>query len=148
MRSARCAALRASGLAVVDVRRVAIARSRPEGHERVDGGGSGDCLRPARRRGVLLRSLFRLQVVDPGFKSDNVLVSTFSLGSAPGSHYTDPIRRAQFLDALIDRSDAVPGSTGLGSPAACRSRSAPTPVSKKKASRSATALSRSQRTIA
>ncbi len=64
--------------------------------------------------GVLLRSLSRLQVVDPGFKSDNVLVSTFSLGSAPGSHYNNPIRRAQFLDALIDRSDAVPGIDRVG----------------------------------
>ena len=64
--------------------------------------------------GVLLRSLSRLQVVDPGFKSDNVLVSMFSLGAAPGSPYTDAVRRAQFLDALIDRSDAVPGVDRVG----------------------------------
>ena len=64
--------------------------------------------------GVLLRSLSRLQVVDPGFKSENVLVSTFSLGSAPGSRYMDPARRAQFLDALIDRADTVPGVDRVG----------------------------------
>jgi predicted permease len=64
--------------------------------------------------GLLLRSLSRLQVVDPGFRSDNVVVSTFSLGSAPGSRYTDPARRAQFLDALIDRADVVPGVDRVG----------------------------------
>jgi predicted permease len=64
--------------------------------------------------GILVRSLSKLEVVDPGFESGNVLVSTFSLGAAPGSRYAEPEARARFLDVLVDRARAVPGVERVG----------------------------------
>jgi putative ABC transport system permease protein len=64
--------------------------------------------------GLLLRSLARLEVVDPGFESTNVLVSPFSLGAAPGSVYDKPAGRARFLDGLLEQVRSVPGVQHAG----------------------------------
>ena len=64
--------------------------------------------------GLLLRSLARLEIVDPGFTAENVLVSPFALGSAPGSVYEDAQQRVRFLDQILDRSRAVPGVANAG----------------------------------
>jgi predicted permease len=58
---------------------------------------------------LLFRSLARLEVVDPGFRADNVVVSPFTLGAASGSAYDDSAARARFLDGIVERSRAVPG---------------------------------------
>jgi predicted permease len=64
--------------------------------------------------GLLLRSLSRLEVVDPGFNAENVLVSSFALGSAPGSVYQDAQQRVRFLDQVLERSRVVPGVASAG----------------------------------
>ncbi len=64
--------------------------------------------------GVLFRSLGRLQVVDSGFSPENVLISPFVLGSAPGSVYAEASQRVRFLNQLLDRSRTVPGVTWTG----------------------------------
>jgi predicted permease len=64
--------------------------------------------------GLLLRSLGRLEVVDPGFRSENVLVSPFTLGAAPGSPYADARARARFLDGVLERVRQVPGVRSAG----------------------------------
>lgn len=64
--------------------------------------------------GLLLRSLSRLEVIDPGFSTENVLISPFVLGSAPGSVYGDASRRARFLDDLVERTRVVPGVGPVG----------------------------------
>jgi putative ABC transport system permease protein len=64
--------------------------------------------------GLLLRSLGRLEVVDPGFSAENVLISPLVLGAAPGSIYEDAGQRARFLDQVLDRTRAVPGAERAG----------------------------------
>ncbi len=82
--------------------------------------------------GLLIRSLTRLEVVDPGFQVENVVLTPFSLGAAPGSPYTEPVRRAQFLDGVLERRAAYLASCMPGSRAACRSRSARPRASRKR----------------
>jgi putative ABC transport system permease protein len=64
--------------------------------------------------GLLIRSLTRLEVVDPGFQVENIVLTPFSLGAAPGSPYAEPVRRAQFLDGALERTRAVPGVVHAG----------------------------------
>jgi putative ABC transport system permease protein len=64
--------------------------------------------------GQLIRSLTRLEVVEPGFQVQNVVLTPFSLGAAPGSPYTEPLRRAQFLDGVLERARGVPGVVHAG----------------------------------
>jgi putative ABC transport system permease protein len=56
--------------------------------------------------GLLIRSFWRLQQVDPGFKTDNVLTLRLSL---PRSRYTDGAQAASFFDRLQERLAALPG---------------------------------------
>ncbi|HEY7476538.1 MAG TPA: ADOP family duplicated permease [Vicinamibacterales bacterium] len=64
--------------------------------------------------GLLLRGLGRLEVVDPGFSAENVLISPLVLGSSPGSIYEDAARRTRFLDQVLERTRAVPGTAQAG----------------------------------
>ena len=56
--------------------------------------------------GLLIRSFWRLQQVDPGFKTDNMLTLRLSL---PRSRYTDGAQAASFFDRLQERLAALPG---------------------------------------
>lgn len=61
--------------------------------------------------GLMLRSLWRLQAVDPGIKTDSVLSMRVALNF---SKYTTPQLRAQFLTALADRLREIPGVRSAG----------------------------------
>ncbi|MBA3346672.1 MAG: ABC transporter permease [Gemmatimonadales bacterium] len=61
--------------------------------------------------GLLLRSLHRLQQVDPGFDPEHVLAATIFLS---GSRYDDDARQAAFFSDLIGRLRAVPGVEAAG----------------------------------
>ncbi|HEX4439091.1 MAG TPA: ABC transporter permease [Thermoanaerobaculia bacterium] len=56
--------------------------------------------------GLLIRSLWLLQRVDPGFDPKNLSRMAIDL---PESKYGDPQRRAAFFHALLDKARAVPG---------------------------------------
>ena len=62
--------------------------------------------------GLLIRSFWRLQQVDPGFKTDNVLTLRLSL---PRSRYTDGAQAASFFDRLQERLAALPGVVSVSS---------------------------------
>jgi len=61
--------------------------------------------------GLLIRSFARLQQVDPGFSSDNVLTAQLSL---PASRYPDPTRMGAFWDRLVAKAHELPGVTAVG----------------------------------
>jgi predicted permease len=61
--------------------------------------------------GLMLRSLWRLQSVDAGIRTDNVLSMRVALNF---SKYTTPPLRAQFLTTLADRLRDVPGVRSAG----------------------------------
>ncbi|MEZ5333162.1 MAG: ABC transporter permease [Thermoanaerobaculia bacterium] len=56
--------------------------------------------------GLTLRSLWRLQSVDPGFDVGDKLTAGVWL---PYSAYAEPASRIAFFDALLERVDALPG---------------------------------------
>jgi predicted permease len=56
--------------------------------------------------GLLLRSLYNLRQIDPGFDPRNVVAMNVSLA---GSKYAEPTRRAFFYRELQDRIGALPG---------------------------------------
>jgi putative ABC transport system permease protein len=55
---------------------------------------------------LLIRSLLRLQAVDPGFRSENVLAVDLNL---PRERYQDADRMTAFYDAVLERSRSLPG---------------------------------------
>jgi predicted permease len=61
--------------------------------------------------GLLVRSFARVAAIDPGFRADEVLTMTVSL---PDAKYGDPRRRAEFFDALLQRTRALPGVESAG----------------------------------
>ena len=61
--------------------------------------------------GLLIRSFYRLQQVDPGFDSSNALAVTVSL---PGRKYPQPEQRAAFFTQLIEKVSALPGVVAVG----------------------------------
>ncbi len=61
--------------------------------------------------GLMVRSLLRLQKLDPGFKPQNIL--TFYL-SLPGGKYGKPQERASFFKQLLERLDALAEVAGCG----------------------------------
>jgi predicted permease len=61
--------------------------------------------------GLLVRSVLRLQAVDPGFQSENVLSFRLSL---VGERYTDPQARIQFYDQLLDQLPSLAGIDSAG----------------------------------
>ena len=61
--------------------------------------------------GLMLRSLWRLQAVDPGIRTESVLSMRVALNF---SKYTTPPLRAQFLTTLNDRLRNIPGVRSAG----------------------------------
>jgi len=61
--------------------------------------------------GLLIKSFARLQDVDPGFTTENVLTAQMSL---PAARYPDAAARRAFWARLIDSARALPGVTAVG----------------------------------
>ncbi|MBZ5593900.1 MAG: ABC transporter permease [Acidobacteriia bacterium] len=93
------------------------------------GRGGGEGLRRSRFRAALvvaevalalllvigatltIRSLARLQAVNPGFNSEGVLTADLML---PESGYAEPARRVNFFKMLLERAQAIPGVKAAG----------------------------------
>ncbi len=60
---------------------------------------------------LTIRSLARLQAVDPGFRPEGVLTTSLAL---PDSSYHDAARRVVFFRTLLERIAAIPGVKGAG----------------------------------
>jgi predicted permease len=56
--------------------------------------------------GLLLRAVWRVQAVDPGFRTGDVLSLKTEL---PMPKYDDPVRRGQFYDRVLAEARALPG---------------------------------------
>jgi putative ABC transport system permease protein len=61
--------------------------------------------------GLLIRAVWRVQAVDPGFATENVLTLRTAL---PRPKYDDPVRRSQFYDRVLDNVRALPGVQSAG----------------------------------
>ena len=61
--------------------------------------------------GLLLRSFYRLNMVNPGFAYDHLL--SFSL-SLPAGKYASPEQRSDFYSDLIRKLSALPGAQSVG----------------------------------
>ena len=59
--------------------------------------------------GLLVRALWRVQQIDPGFRSDNILTLRTAL---PMPKYNATERRQQFYDRVLSETRALPGVTG------------------------------------
>ncbi len=60
--------------------------------------------------GLLGRSFVRLQQVDPGFRTENIV--TFNVKLSPVA-YKDPTRITGFFDSMIERTRALPSASGV-----------------------------------
>jgi putative ABC transport system permease protein len=56
--------------------------------------------------GLLIKSFWRLQQVDPGFQAEGVLSANLTI---PRSKYADPVQINNFHKQVLDRISAVPG---------------------------------------
>jgi putative ABC transport system permease protein len=56
--------------------------------------------------GLMLKSLFELSKVSPGFRPENVVLMKIAL---PGAQYTRGVQTTAFLDRLLERLRALPG---------------------------------------
>jgi predicted permease len=61
--------------------------------------------------GLLIKSFSRLQVVNPGFSSENVLTAQVAL---PASRYEDGPAQRAFWQRLVDKAREMPGVTAVG----------------------------------
>jgi len=61
--------------------------------------------------GLLIRSFYRLQQVNPGFNTRNAMAVTVSL---PGKKYPQPDQTAAFYTQLIERVSGLPGVAATG----------------------------------
>jgi putative ABC transport system permease protein len=61
--------------------------------------------------GLLLRTVQRLQQVDPGFRTDSLVAADITL---PWVHYGNSLPSMRFYDKLLDRVKAMPGVTAAG----------------------------------
>jgi predicted permease len=61
--------------------------------------------------GLLLKSFYRLQQVDPGFRIDSVLTAQMSL---PAARYPDAVARRGFWLRVVESVRAVPGVSSVG----------------------------------
>jgi predicted permease len=61
--------------------------------------------------GLLLKSFARLQSVDPGFSTENVLTAQVTL---PSVRYPDADTRRAFWERLLDKARAIPGVSSVG----------------------------------
>jgi predicted permease len=62
--------------------------------------------------GLMIRSFWKLQHVDPGFDTSNTL--TMSLGVSP-IKYAEPYQQAAFFDRVLEQVGALPGVIAVGS---------------------------------
>ncbi len=62
--------------------------------------------------GLLLRSLLRLEAVDPGFKPESVI--TLSINPAPAEYGDRPDRSRALFDRVLTEVDALPGVRSAG----------------------------------
>ncbi len=56
--------------------------------------------------GLLIRAVWRVQAIDPGFKPENVLIFHVPL---PRPKYDKPLQRVQFYDRVLERVRTLPG---------------------------------------
>ncbi len=61
--------------------------------------------------GLMLKSFWRLQQVDPGFNAENALVVNVNL---PPSKYADAQQQAAFFRQLLERTATLPGVQAVG----------------------------------
>ena len=61
--------------------------------------------------GLLIKSFARLQRVNPGFSTENVLTAQLTL---PASRYANPTARRAFWEQLLGKARALPGVTAVG----------------------------------
>jgi predicted permease len=61
--------------------------------------------------GLLIKSFARLQDVNPGFSTDNVLTAQIAL---PASRYPDDPARVAFWTRVLDKARGIPGVTSAG----------------------------------
>ncbi len=61
--------------------------------------------------GLLIRSFWQLQRVNPGFGPQNLLTMSLSL---PATQYSDPVRRANFYQQALQQIRALPGVQSAG----------------------------------
>jgi putative ABC transport system permease protein len=61
--------------------------------------------------GLLIKSFARLQTVNPGFATDNVLTAQIAL---PPLRYADAAARRAFWTRLVDKARSLPGVTAAG----------------------------------
>lgn len=61
--------------------------------------------------GLLMKSFFRLQEVDPGFRPEGVLTLSISL---PENRYSQPAQIRSFVRELLDQTSTLPGVEAAG----------------------------------
>src|SRR3984893_9992325 len=61
--------------------------------------------------GLMIRSLWLLRSVDPGFDPSNVITMTIAV---PRTKYASPLQQIQFFDAALSRVEALPGVQSAG----------------------------------
>ena len=61
--------------------------------------------------GLLIRAVWRVQAIDPGFKPQNVLALHVAL---PRPKYDKPLQRVQFYDRVLERVRTLPGVQSAG----------------------------------
>ena len=61
--------------------------------------------------GLMLKSFWRLQQVDPGFKPENALVVNINL---PATKYAEDAQQSAFFQQLLERTAALPGVQSVG----------------------------------
>lgn len=64
--------------------------------------------------GLLLRSAWRLEEVDPGFQPRRVALLGFAMGGLGGSRYDEAAWRSRFFSQLLERTAALPGVRKAG----------------------------------
>lgn len=62
--------------------------------------------------GLFIKSFVKLQQVDAGFKSDNILIATLSL---PKTKYPEPEQKVAFYQELLTRLATIPGVESVAS---------------------------------
>jgi predicted permease len=61
--------------------------------------------------GLMVRSLWKLQTIDPGFDQHNALTLTVLV---PKHRFTEPMQEAQFFDQVLQRVRSLPGVESVG----------------------------------
>ncbi len=61
--------------------------------------------------GLMLRSLFEMRAVEPGFQTDNIAHFSISL---PSARYPEPEAELRFVEMVLDRLNALPGVERAG----------------------------------